>query len=179
MSLAKRGIIVGILAWYAGWVSLPAQTADRNKLTTHFLALVGFPSQDLPAAAVPLVIPGKVVRLGAESGADESILEKTIFEAKVVERLWATFRLDTGRKLQRSLSVALEVNRQFDIPSLESAGVRMSATLLGFNEKIATYRIRFTSGEKALADSSVNVAIGKRAVVGDNYWQTESHCLDY
>jgi TonB family protein len=58
------------------------------------------------------------------------------------------------------------VGKPVELPHLQKANVRMSATLLQFDNTSATYRVMFRQGDKILADSTASVARGGRAVVG-------------
>jgi TonB family protein len=65
-----------------------------------------------------------------------------------------------GRYVQAALSETIA------LPAPEQADVRLTAELLGFDESVATFRVVFRQGEQVLADSTVNVERGGRAVVG-------------
>jgi protein TonB len=58
------------------------------------------------------------------------------------------------------------VGKPVELPPLEDARVTMTATLLSYDGATATYRVVFRQGEKTIADSTVPVARGGRAVVG-------------
>jgi TonB family protein len=64
------------------------------------------------------------------------------------------------------MRAAATVGVPLDLPELEGANVKMKATLMGFTATSTTFRVTFTQGPKQLADSTVNVTRGGRAVVG-------------
>ncbi len=76
------------------------------------------------------------------------------------------FRLDPGRRLQLGQVGPTPLNQAVALPAPPDSGVEISATLLGFNNSVATYRVVFRQGGEALADSNVSVKRGGRAVVG-------------
>jgi len=53
----------------------------------------------------------------------------------------------------------------------------MTATLVGYSKTTATYRVVFKQSEKSLADSTVIVTRGGRAVVGERTGKLRRTCL--
>ena len=145
----------------------PASIAAEEAVGTNFGILVGFPSQQDAAAGGTLLVPGTVIPLTAnESGLRRQVVEKSLSFAQATERLWSTFRLDPGRQQQLAAYELLATGKTLELPPVKEAGVRIMATLLRADAQTATYRIVFRQGEKNLADSTVPVARGGRAVVG-------------
>jgi len=146
-----------------------AATAPEDRVSTNFGILVGFPSQQEAGAGGTLLVPGTVIPLtGAahENSLHHQIVEKSLSFAQATEKLWRTFRLDPGRQQQQAAYEALAAGKALELPPIREAGVRITATLIRADDKTATYRIVFRQGEKLLADSTVAVARGGRAVVG-------------
>ena len=148
----------------------PACIAAEEAIGTNFGILVGFPSQQDAGAGGTLLVPGTVIPLTAntanESGLRRQVVEKSLSFAQATERLWSTFRLDPGRQQQLAAYELLATGKTLELPPVKEAGVRIIATLLRADAQTATYRIVFRQGEKNLADSTVPVARGGRAVVG-------------
>ncbi|MBZ5497430.1 MAG: energy transducer TonB [Acidobacteriia bacterium] len=167
MKLSFKGLSLGFLLWLSGWACLGSERPESDRLVTRFTILVGFPSREQPVTGVPLLVPGSVIPVGSGSGDEkDSVLEKSSSFNKVVERLWATFRLDSSRQPQKSILTTLTLGRPAELPPIENAGLAISATLVGLSDKTATFRVVFKQGPKPLADSTVNVAVDGRAVVG-------------
>ena len=145
-------------------------TAPEDMVGTNFGILVGFPSQQEAGAGGTLLVPGTVIPLTADATNEDSlrrqIVEKSLSFAQATEKLWSTFRLDPGRQQQQAAYELLTTGKTLELPSVKEAGVRITATLIRTDDQTATYRIVFRQGEKPLADSTVPVARGGRAVVG-------------
>lgn len=148
----------------------PAGSAAEDTVGTNFGILVGFPSRQEAGSGGTLLVPGTVIPLTADTSHENSlrrqIVEKSLSFAQATERLWSTFRLDPGRQQQQAAYELLTTGKILELPSVKEAGVRITATLIRADDQTATYRIVFRQGEKNLADSTVPVARGGRAVVG-------------
>jgi protein TonB len=112
-----------------------------------------------------------VIPLGGEAGVGgdslrRQIIEKSLSFTQAADRLWSTFRLDPGRRRQLGKYVQAVPGTALELPPIEYAGVRLTATPVRFTGQTATYRIQFRQGDKSLVDSTVTVARGGRAVVG-------------
>ena len=138
-------------------------------LPTSYTVLVGFPLGEETASAGVLLVPGTVIPVGAAPGGparEADVVEESLAFTRVVEKLWRTFRLDLSRQMQMGRYVQATVDKSVELPAPDKADVRLTAELLGFDASVATYRVVFRQGEKVLADSTVNVERGGRAVVG-------------
>jgi TonB family protein len=159
---------LGLLAGLALVPTLSALTrAADPALVTAYKVLVGFPLGEEAASAGVLLVPGTVIPVeaaGPDDGLD--VVQETLAFARVVDRLWRTFRLDPTRQAQLGRYVEAVVSEAVELPAPPEADVRLTAELVGFSETVATYRVVFRQGEKVLADSTVNVERGGRAVVG-------------
>jgi TonB family protein len=143
---------------------------DPPSVQTRFTILVGFPSGQAPAASGVLMVPGTVIPISVDTGTGglderESMVERSLAFTLAVDKLWSTFRLDPDRKQQSATYQEAVVDQPLTLPS-PAASVSIVATLLGYNDSAGTYRIVFQQGDTALADSTVNVTRGGRAVVG-------------
>ncbi len=168
MKLSKTVFTLSVVILCAGPARLLSGTPGPYTVGTDFLVLVGYPSSGQTSDSAPFIVPGAVIPLDAETiGMGKAgALEKTLAQARVVEKLWATFRLDPARRVQKSASGALAMGKLFELPRIEDASIAITAMLVGYSEKLATYRIMFKQGVKTLADSTINVNFGERAVVG-------------
>lgn len=142
-----------------------AWAGDGGKVLTGFDVLVGFPSGETAAHSGSLLVPGTLVPL-ALGHDDSQVVERSLAFVSAVEKLWTTFRLDPARVPQSGSLLAAVVDRPETIAAPDGVGVAIEATLVGFNDESATYRIVFREGGKAIADSTINVDRGSRAVVG-------------
>ena len=168
MRVLKTVFILSCVILCVGPAWLLCGTPGPYTVGTDFLVLVGFPSKGQTGDSVPFIVPGAVISLDAETSGRGNLgaLERTLAHARVVEKLWATFRLDPARRAQKSASGALAMGKPFELPRIEDASIAITAILVGYNERLATYRVMFKQGDKTLADSTINVNFGERAVVG-------------
>jgi TonB family protein len=138
-------------------------------LPTSYTVLVGFPLGEESVSAGVLLVPGTVIPVAAAPSGpshEANVVEESLAFTRVVEKLWHTFRLDLARQMQMGRYVQAAVSESVDLPAPEEADIRLTAELLGFDASVATYRVVFRQGGKVLADSTVNVERGGRAVVG-------------
>lgn len=159
--------LVGLSLLTAGAQAAATKPA-AGPVATVFDVFIGFPSSASPAAAGALVVPGVVIPLDAAGGGapPPGAVERSVALNAAVEKLWGTFRLDPARRLQASRRAALEIGASVDLPVPENVDLKLQATLLGFDDVSATFKIVFRREGLVLADSTVNVKRGGRAVVG-------------
>jgi TonB family protein len=138
-----------------------------SAVTTQLIALVGFPAKDQPSAGSAVLIPGNVIVLDPViAGSRQASLEQSLSHARVIENLWSTFRLDPLRQNEKNVTTTLLPGKSIEIQPIESAPIKIIATLLSVDEKMSTYRVLMMVGEKPLADSTANIPLGSRAVFG-------------
>jgi TonB family protein len=169
LSTTRLGLLFA-LALAGPTRAAPAVGADPALVTTYKV-LVGFPLGEEAASAGVLLVPGTVIPVDAQTAspnmADKpDVVQESLAFARVVDKLWRTFRLDPTRQLQQGRYVEAPVSEAVELPSPPEADVHLAAELVGFNETVATYRVVFRQGDQVLADSTVNVNRGGRAVVG-------------
>jgi TonB family protein len=146
-----------------------ARAVPEGRLATSYTVLVGSPLGEEDVSAGVLLVPGTVIPVAAAPGGpshEAGVVEESLAFTRVVEKLWGTFRLDLARQMQMGRYVQAAVSEAVDLPAPEEADIRLSAELLGFDATVATYRVVFRQGAQVLADSTVNVERGGRAVVG-------------
>lgn len=165
LKVAARALLIISIGSTAGFASDPAA------VMTSFTVLVGHPSGEPAASGGVLLVPGTVIPLeGASAGGAtegrEAAVQRFVALTRAVDKLWSTFRLDPARRIQRGSYLLTRVGESVHLPELEEADVVMSATLMGFNDTVATYHVVFRQGEASLADSTVGISRGGRAVVG-------------
>jgi TonB family protein len=165
--MTRKVLTLALLGGLALGGAAPAGSAEAT-LATSYTVLVGFPLGEEAASAGVLLVPGTVIPVGAGVSAAEQpdVVEESLAFTRVVEKLWHTFRLDLSRQLQQGRYVQAAVSRSVELPAPADADVRLTAELLGFDASVATYRVVFRQGQQVLADSTVNVERGGRAVVG-------------
>ena len=154
------------LALLGGLALAASAVAQEPTLATSYTVLVGFPLGEETAAAGVLLVPGTVIPVGAAPAPEANVVEESLAFTRVVEKLWRTFRLDPTRQVQMGRYVQATVAESVELPAPDKADIRLTAELLGFDANVATYRVVFRQGETVLADSTVNVERGGRAVVG-------------
>lgn len=141
--------------------------AGTTGVATSFAVLAGFPSGEAAAEGGSLLVPGTVIPLdGSSAGAADEVVARSLAFTTAVDKLWDTFRLDPARRIQRGRTVLAAVGERVELPAPAGTDLAIAATLLGYNQRLATYRVVFRQGEHTLADSTVSVARGGRAVVG-------------
>jgi TonB family protein len=172
MKISKGAILLGILLCGSAAQGMPGeQNGLKDAVVTTFTTMIGFPSVSQPAPVGTLLVPGTVIPLGSEAEmANESVqrdaVKRSLSTSRAVEKLWSTFRLDPERQLRETMIGGAPIGKTIVLTVPKGADVSISATLTGFNDKTASYRVLFKQGEKVLADSPVNVVRGGRAVVG-------------
>jgi len=151
--------------------SFPATgSAAEEALATRFTLLVGFPSSESAVGGAALLVPGSVIPLGADPSVGDvdfpQKVEETLSFAKAVEKLWATFRLDPARQFEKGKLVYMAAGKSEELPALPDAGIRIDATMRTFSTGAALFNIVMRQEGKPIADSTVSVTRGGRAVVG-------------
>lgn len=141
--------------------------AATEALETRFIFLAGHPAAEAgDADHGVLVIPGLVMPFGDASKTPRSIEAESQEIASLVRKLRSTLGLDSVDVLYTHLQ-RLEVGREVTLPPPSaSSAVRVEVVLQGFNEEVATYRVRFAQGRTSFADSVLSVPRHKRALVG-------------
>jgi TonB family protein len=168
-STARLGLLVALAL--AGPTPGAPAGGDDPALVTTYKILVGFPLGEEAASAGVLLVPGTVIPVDAQTATPDiaekpDVVQESLAFARVVDKLWRTFRLDPTRQLQQGRYVEAPVSEAVELPAPPEADVHLAAELVGFNEAVATYRVVFRQGDQVLADSTVNVNRGGRAVVG-------------
>ncbi len=173
MSVLPAFALSALLLIAADAAAWPASEIEGSEgsIGTNFAILVGYPSAEQSADRGALLVPGTVIPLAAEGSVTgdslrRQIIEKSLSFTQAADKLWGTFRLDAGRRRQLGKYVKAVPGSVLELPPIEEAGVRLTATPVRFTGQTATYRIQFRQGDKLLADSTVTVARGGRAVVG-------------
>lgn len=163
-------LLLSPMAVVAPGSAAPSPSAQTSSaVTTGFAVLVGFPAGEASEATGALLVPGTVLPLDATAGASSGrgdLVPHSLALAAAVDRLWGTFRLDPARRLQTGAYLSLSLAEPVDLPVPDGSAVRISVRLLGFDERLATFRVVFSAGATVLGDSTVGVTRGGRAVVG-------------
>ena len=150
----------------------PSHAGDPGgpTLATRYNVLVGFPLGEEATSAGVLLVPGTVIPVdsGTPPGARE---ERDVIEESLdfTRRRGEALADLPPRPLPAVPAGPVRpgaVSRSVELPAPEDADVRLTAELLGFDAHVATYRVVFRQGAEVLADSTVNVERGGRAVVG-------------
>lgn len=166
--MTRHLLLASLLALFGSVASGAAEPAP-TAVNTGFTVLVGFPSAEGSEATGVLLVPGTVLPLDVPAGAApgrEELVPRSLALAAAVDRLWGTFRLDPARRLQKGAYLAAPLGETVELPVPDGTAVGLSVRLLGFDEKLATFRVIFREHETVLADSTVGVERGGRAVVG-------------
>ena len=164
----SKGLRVLLCASLAAVPALAVAGGVERGVAVSFDLLVGYPPGGSDAAPRTVVVPGFVIPLDAVDGepAREEAAEHGAALARAIERLWATFRLDPGRRLQASQSARLENGRSLALPTPAGSGLSATVTLTASDAAAATFKAVIRRSERTLADTTVSVKRGSRAVVG-------------
>lgn len=148
--------------------ALPVPAAgDDDTLATRFLLLAGHPAAEAAAGERGvLVIPGLVMPLDGPRTLAASAAAEGQAVAELANRLERTLGLEKIEVLYTH-PASLSVKERAALPApTATSTVRIEVVLEGFNQRVATYRVRFADGRSTFADSLVTVPRGKRALVG-------------
>lgn len=156
MTVRARSLIV--LSVSGLLLAAPAFAADTpGPVATYFRLLVGHPTA-APGETSVLVVPGTVVVPG------ESAEQRATDILRVIDQLVDAYRLGKIEPAGSSV-MQLQANETKDVPSV-TGGPSIKATLVGSDDKSATYRVALTEGGKLLAEPVIRVARGSRGIVG-------------
>ena len=146
--------VVGALLLAA--VAVPARAAEAEGVLTFFRVIAGRPASAAGGQESVLVVPGTVVMPGLSAEQDASnVLD-------LMRRLKETYRLGE-LTITNSLIQPMRVGVATDVPSL-AGDLTVRATLLGFNQGVATYGVAIAAGGKVVAEPRISVRRGERAI---------------
>jgi TonB family protein len=128
-----------------------AASAAGESLSTKYTLLVGHPDPHGGAVGTVLLVPGTLIPSMEGPG-------------ELAEKLEEAYRLERVVVETQYMRRAAEGER-VEIPA-EDLGLDVSATLVGFNESVATYQVQVHHAGELLADTPVSVKRGARAIVG-------------
>jgi TonB family protein len=143
---------------------------SQQPLMTEITVLSGHPGPEEPGTTGVLLVPGTVIPLGAGREPTHAELRRIVRTSEVLA--------DISGKLERTLRLAsvevlfhrsmpLELERPADFSrELNQPPVGLRVTLLGYSGELATYRVELHDEERLLADSTVSIVAGRRAVIG-------------
>lgn len=136
--------------------SAPALCGAEPGLMTDCTVLVGYAENGGPHGDVVLVVPGTLIPAleGDDWPSDLGLLQ---------DQLKSAYRLKKMREATW-FSKRLEIDATGKLPPAD--GIEAALTLIGFNEKVATYRAEMTIDGQLLASASLSVSLGGRAVMG-------------
>jgi protein TonB len=131
---------------------------DDDTLQTSITVLVGTPDVPRDEASNVVIVPGTVVLAGSGD------VDESVDLALVRGRLQETYRLETlEMQATEPLTLGVDETEQIHVVGLD---VTVDLTLLGYDESVATYRLRIVEGGTVQATPTVSVERGGRAVVG-------------
>jgi TonB family protein len=158
MNLLVRSIVVVPLVVLSMTApGFAAMAESPSTVSTYFRLLVGRPTT-APGETSILVVPGTVVVPG------EDPEQRATDILRVIDQLLDAYRLATIEPAGSTV-VQLQPNETKDVPSV-AGGPSLKATLVGADEKSATYRITLTENSKLLAEPVIRVQRGTRGIVG-------------
>jgi len=145
-------LLTALLAFTPG---LAASGAESG-LMTDCTVLVGYAENGGPHGDVTLIVPGTLIPAleGEAWPSDLSLLQ---------DQLKSAYRLKKMREAT-GISKCLDIGATGMLPPAD--GIEAALTLIGFNEKVATYRAEMTIDDQLLASASLSVSLGGRAVMG-------------
>lgn len=161
---ARRFALLLALLVPLAFAAAPA-AAEDGAVDTHFALLSGQGGDD-DAANGAVVVPGTVIPIDAGPNRLSGTQDHGKELAELSGKLSRTLRLGEVEVLY-TFPVRATVGEESELPPPSATStVRVTAKLRGYNEKLATYEVRFRDGSKVFADSVVSVERGKRSVVG-------------
>ena len=130
---------------------------ESPELGTYFTLLVGRPDANATGESI-LVVPGTVIASGkaAEQQAADLL--------RVIDELKQAYRLPTIEPTASDV-VFLKPGGSGKAPSVEG-GPQVKVDLLALDDEKATYRLTLTEADKTLAEPTMTVRRGGRAIVG-------------
>lgn len=163
----SMAVLIGA-AVLAAMIPTGSALAAEDEVSTRLEILIGFPAAAGDSGAAVELTTGTVILLGDEGRPrhDDPVVERALAFAGTVDKLWTTFRLDPERRERYARSYVARRGETYTVQDVPETDVQISSTLMELTADSAIYRVRFTEGATALADSTVSVARGGRAVVG-------------
>jgi len=128
-----------------------AAAAAGESLSTDYTLLVGHPDPLGGAVGTVLLVPGTLIPSMEGPGELAEKLKEAYRLEKVVVETQYKRRAAAGERVE--------------IPA-EDLGLEVSATLVGFNESVATYQVQVRHAGEVLADTPVSAKRGARSIVG-------------
>jgi TonB family protein len=161
-------VLSGAMVVATVMVPPPAAVAGENEVSTRLEILIGFPEAAGDSGDAVELTTGTVILLGEEGRLrhDDPVVERALAFARTVDKLWTTFRLDPERRKKYARFYVARRGETFTVQDVPETDVRISSTLMELTADSAIYRVKFIEGTSTLADSTVSVARGGRAVVG-------------
>ena len=165
--MMRRTLGIVALTMILAVAASPGAAAADNGVATRLDILVGFPADGQAKGGVELTT-GTVIVLGDEGAPrhDDPVVERALAFARTVNKLWETFRLDPDRQKKFVRTFVARERSPYLVDEIPETDVGVTATLLETTPETAIYRVVFTQGDEELADSTVSVDRGGRAVVG-------------
>jgi TonB family protein len=149
-------LLVGSVVLALG-VPVASRASEAPGLNTYFRLLVGRPDAQASGESI-LVVPGTVIASGRTAEQQASDLLRVIDELKEAYRLST---IEPGA----SAVVPLQPGESGDAPSVEG-GPQVKVKMLALDDQKATYRLTLTEAGKTLAEPTLTVRRGGRAIVG-------------
>lgn len=156
----SRSLVIGLVTLVpvvAAPMTSVAEEATSDRVTAYCRLLIGRPEATDPAGARVTIVPGTIVLPGGNAEKEATDFLRLIDDLKASYRLAQVDPTD-------SAVVSLEPGATADLPTVGGLGIR--GTLINSTREQATYRITLTEGGKTLAEPTISVRHGGRAVVG-------------
>jgi TonB family protein len=145
----RSAVAAAVSVAVAVLVAAPA-SADEG-LPTQYTVMIGYLDEGVGDEGRVLILPGTLI---PEIEGPERLTDK-IAEA---------YRLKSVQ-IKSDVLKMMPMNEEFEMPAA-IPDVRILMSLIGFNDSVATYRIKMMHDEEILADTPVSVRRGGRAIVG-------------
>jgi TonB family protein len=144
--------VAGVAAAWAG-------PSGEGTLNTHVRLLVGRPPAAGAEGAGVFLLPGTVVVPG--SGIPSKEQDLTSLKLKLVD----AYRLGE-LEVRSEEDLTLERDKEAPVAAAAAPGVDIRLTLLGYDERMVTYRVFIRERGSAPVNPTVSVARGERGIVG-------------
>jgi TonB family protein len=150
--------LAGVVALAAAGVAAAwAGPSGTGNLNTHVRLLVGRPPAAGTEGSGVVLLPGTVVMPG--SGDPSIVQDLTALKLKLTD----AYRL-AELEVRSEEDIALEIDKETPVAAAAALDTRL--TLLGYDERVATYRVSTRERGSPASTFTVSINRGERAIVG-------------
>lgn len=140
-------------------------------LLTEFSLLIGFPDSDESSSNGVLIVPGVVIPISVEGTMSQEKISAYLHDYNLVideisGKIQQALRLKKVETYYHITKNMLLNDKKELKPPYPDSTIKITLTLLGFSETLASYQVTFRDEEKTIVDTSISIPRGQRSVVG-------------